>query len=278
MSLINRIFGNSKIKTADNNISLFAYSDNPNLAALCSLGITLNELLSSDSYIAKSGYLAEQNQNFILVDHFISSFKTNGYTAEQFDNWSAKTENIRTKLFLSICKQCYLEYEKYPNKNNAVDFADMINESARLLKESKSVSDDWQSIYAFSGSDITLFMKFSEIMGYAELLKITNTYRNSQEVIDIAGNFIQKNTAQIQKSLKLPKTIKDPVIIYTYDSSRKNGTAVLIAGQSTIWQKRLKQHCGKLLNLTKQKEKTPKNRKSFCSGDSALSEFIIREK
>ena len=58
-------------------------------------------------------------------------------------------------------------------------------------------------------------------MGYAELLKITKTYRNSQEVIDIAGNFIQKNTAQIKKTLKSPKTIKDPVIIYTYDSKQK---------------------------------------------------------
>ncbi len=195
-----------------------------------------------------------------LVDRFISNFKTNGYPVEQFDEWKIKSTNERTKLFLGICKECYLEYERYLQKNNAVDFADMINKSARLLKESKSVSeqidfkyiivdeyqdisrqrfdlvgalhdvtsakiiavgDDWQSIYAFSGSDITLFTKFSEIMGYAELLKITNTYRNSQEVIDIAGNFIQKNTAQIKKSLKSPKRIKDPVIIYTYDSKQK---------------------------------------------------------
>ncbi|MBD5460822.1 MAG: hypothetical protein HDR26_07765 [Lachnospiraceae bacterium] len=44
---------------------------------------------------------------------------------------------------------------------------------------------------------------------------------NSQEVIDIAGNFIQKNTTQIQKSLISPKHIEDPVIIYTYDGSSK---------------------------------------------------------
>lgn len=55
-----------------------------------------------------------------------------------------------------------------------------------------AVGDDWQSIYAFSGSDITLFTKFAEKMGYAKMLKIVRTYRNSQEVIDIAGNFIQK--------------------------------------------------------------------------------------
>ena len=195
-----------------------------------------------------------------LVDRFISNFKTNGYPVEQFDEWATQTRNVRTKLFLGICKECYLEYERFLHKNNAIDFSDMINKSAKLLKESKTVSnqidfkyiivdeyqdisrqrfdlvgalhdvtnakiiavgDDWQSIYAFSGSDITLFTKFSDIMGYAELLKITKTYRNSQEVIDIAGNFIQKNTAQIKKTLKSPKTIKDPVIIYTYDSKQK---------------------------------------------------------
>ena len=52
-----------------------------------------------------------------------------------------------------------------------------------------------------------------------------NTYRNAQEVIDIAGNFIQKNAAQIQKELISPKRIKDPVIIYTYDGARKEKTA-----------------------------------------------------
>jgi len=195
-----------------------------------------------------------------LVDRFISNFKTNGYAAEQFDNWTTQSNNVRTKLFLGICKECYLEYERYLHKNNAIDFSDMINKSAKLLKESENVreqisfkyiivdeyqdisrqrfdlvgalhdvtnakivavGDDWQSIYAFSGSDITLFTKFSEIMGYAQLLKITKTYRNSQEVIDIAGSFIQKNTSQITKTLKSPKTIKDPVIIYTYDSKPK---------------------------------------------------------
>ena len=42
-----------------------------------------------------------------------------------------------------------------------------------------AVGDDWQSIYAFSGSDITLFTHFCDIMGYGKELKITKTYRKS---------------------------------------------------------------------------------------------------
>jgi len=195
-----------------------------------------------------------------LVCRFISNFKTNAYTNEDFARMSSMTSNVRTKLFIDICQGCYLEYQRYLAENNAVDFQDMINESARILREVKemkqkldfkyiivdeyqdisrqrfdltkelaavtdakiiAVGDDWQSIYAFSGSDITLFTKFCEKMGYGKLLKIENTYRNAQEVIDIAGNFIQKNADQIQKELKSPKRIKDPVIIYTYDSARK---------------------------------------------------------
>lgn len=195
-----------------------------------------------------------------LLCRFIGNFKTNGYSIDDFDRMRASTTNVRSRLFLDICRGCYLEYQRYLKDNHMIDFQDMINESARLLREVKemkqkldfqyvivdeyqdisrqrfdlvkmlseitdakivAVGDDWQSIYAFSGSDVSLFTKFEEKMGYARLLKIVNTYRNAQEVIDIAGNFIQRNPSQIQKSLKSPKTIKDPVIIYTYDSKRK---------------------------------------------------------
>lgn len=229
-----------------------------------------------------------------LVDRFIGNFKTNGYTVQQFDEWQLSANNVRTKLFLRICKECYLEYERYLNKHNAIDFSDMINKSAILLKESEAVrsqikfkyiivdeyqdisrqrfnlvealhtnseakiiavGDDWQSIYAFSGSDITLFTKFSEIMGYAELLSITKTYRNSQEVIDIAGNFIQKNSSQIQKSLKSPKTITDPVIIYTYDSKLKEKGASARSGAIYNQAKAVEIAIEQILEYDKQAEK-----------------------
>lgn len=40
-------------------------------------------------------------------------------------------------------------------------------------------------------------------VGYGQELKITRTYRNVQEIIDIAGTFVQKNSAQIKRSLSL---------------------------------------------------------------------------
>ncbi len=190
-----------------------------------------------------------------LICIFISNFKTNGYNIDDFYRFERENVNVRTQLFLDICKACYLEYQKKLSENSCIDFQDMINDSARILHEKAiakqtldfkyiivdeyqdisrqrfnltkelsnlcsakiiAVGDDWQSIYAFSGSDVTLFTYFCSIMGYGKELKITKTYRNAQEVIDIAGTFVQKNETQIKKSLVSPKHINYPVIIETY--------------------------------------------------------------
>lgn len=197
-----------------------------------------------------------------LICTFIQNFKTNGYTLDDFYRFQNMTDNERSKLFLTICEQCYHEYAKRLKEKNAIDFEDMINNSARILKEEKirghkldfkyiivdeyqdisrqrfnltkelsllcnakiiAVGDDWQSIYAYAGSDITLFTNFKETFGYGLELRITRTYRNAQEIIDIAGGFIQKNTSQIHKALISPKHISNPVIIQTYteDVDRK---------------------------------------------------------
>lgn len=180
-----------------------------------------------------------------LVTNFIRNFKTNGYDERDFDRLALTTENVRTKLFLDITHACFLEYKKFLVENHAVDFEDMINESVRVLTEVKdmkqkldfkylivdeyqdisrqrfdlvqafsevadakimAVGDDWQSIYAFSGSDITLFTQFEEKMGYAKLMKIVRTVSKFSGSHWYCGEFYQKNTSQIRKSLISAKT------------------------------------------------------------------------
>lgn len=230
-----------------------------------------------------------------LVCRFISNFKVNGYQAEEFNRMYHSTQNVRSRLFLDICNDCYLEYERWLKENKAVDFEDMINESARILKEVKdmkqkldfkyiivdeyqdisrqrfdltkalsevtdakiiAVGDDWQSIYAFSGSDITLFTKFEEKMGYAKMLKIVKTYRNSQDVIDIAGSFIQRNSEQISKQLISPKRIEAPVIIYTYDSTSKGRDGNRRSGANYALSSAVETALGRLLEYKKAENKT----------------------
>ncbi len=224
---------------------------------LIAAGITLEPRSKQEVY--QKIVSTEENKYIFkltrLICTFIHNFKANGYDNDKFREMQRNAYNVRTKLFLDVCHQSYLEYTKKLKENDAVDFEDMINDSAKILQEQKeigkkldfeyiiideyqdisrqrfdlakalsnvcdakiiAVGDDWQSIYAYAGSDITLFTHFSDIMGYGEELKITNTYRNSKELIDIAGSFIQKNSSQIQKSLISKKHVQQPIIIESY--------------------------------------------------------------
>ncbi len=148
-----------------------------------------------------------------------------------------------------VFQQLYNYYNNYMNENNLIDFEDMINKCYELLKnnnikirysyiiidefqdislnrykliekisensESKiiAVGDDWQAIFSFAGSDVNLFHEFSK---KARVLKITHTYRNSQQLIDTAGSFIMKNNNQIKKQLKSNKNLNNPINIVGY--------------------------------------------------------------
>ncbi|MCD7847330.1 MAG: UvrD-helicase domain-containing protein [Oscillospiraceae bacterium] len=189
---------------------------------------------------------------------FIEQYKTAGYDEGGFKILRKKTDNPRTLLFLDIAEPVYNHYQEALKAANQIDFADMINDAQYYLHEIESqqlelpykyiiidefqdiarqrfnltktlseitnakvvaVGDDWQSIFAFSGSDITLFTKFVELVGGGTELKITHTYRNSQELIDIAGKFVQKNSTQIRKQLISPKHLENPIVIETFDDS-----------------------------------------------------------
>ena len=192
--------------------------------------------------------------------NFIEQYKTTGYDEKGFELLRKKTDNARTLLFLDIAEEVYHHYQSTLKQRNQIDFADMINDAHFYLQEIEqqhinlpykyiiidefqdiarqrfnltkrlseitkakvvAVGDDWQSIYAFSGSDITLFTRFLQLMGAGTELKITHTYRNSQELIDIAGSFVQKNSEQIRKQLLSPKHLENPIIIEPFDDSVK---------------------------------------------------------
>lgn len=198
------------------------------------------------------------NKFIQLICVFITRFKTNNFTPSKFDEWKVSLNDERTKLFINICYQCYLAYMTELKNTNSIDFEDMINNASNILSKmiecdeklpydyifvdeyqdislqrfdlcerlSKcsnakivAVGDDWQSIFRFSGAKIELFTKFEEMMGYANILKITRTYRNSQELIDIAGGFVMSNKEQIKKDLKSNKSIKDPIILMSYNDN-----------------------------------------------------------
>ena len=77
------------------------------------------------------------------------------------------------------------------------------------------VGDDFQSIYQFTGCDLSIFLNFKKYFKNSCIKKLKMTYRNPQQLINVAGNFIMKNKNQIKKILKSNKSIKTPIkIVY----------------------------------------------------------------
>ena len=181
---------------------------------------------------------------------FINLFKTNNYKLESFLNFKGNDDLLR------IIIDIYLIYQKELESTNTIDFNDMIIKSIDYVKKNRKINykyiivdeyqdtsyirflllkelinytgaklvcvgDDYQSIYRFNGCDLSMFLNFKKYFKRANILKITNTYRNSQELINVAGSFIMKNSRQIYKKLKSNKSILRPIkIMYGNDLSK----------------------------------------------------------
>ncbi|QAY66366.1 UvrD-helicase domain-containing protein [Paenibacillus protaetiae] len=186
-----------------------------------------------------------------FINLYKSSGYTNSEFERLSNDNRASERNLflrdRTELFLSIVHPIYDFYQKSIGIEQRIDFNDMINEATRiaqlpearfdykyiiideyqdisksrygLVKAIKDktgakvmcVGDDWQSIYRFAGSDLDLFTRFGDYFGIYETMKIERTYRNSQELINIAGKFVMRNKKQMTKDLKSAKSSPQPI-------------------------------------------------------------------
>lgn len=78
------------------------------------------------------------------------------------------------------------------------------------------VGDDCQSIYGFSGTAANCFSILSEFFPLIKTYYLKYTYRNSQELIDIANDFVLKNPLLLQKSIYSHKHLEFPIVVLYY--------------------------------------------------------------
>ena len=195
-----------------------------------------------------------------LITTFISLYKGKYQDESYFEKLKGKDfDNIylknRSCLFLDICKEIYLYYKKELKVNNKIDFDDMIHMSKNnlnqldeykykyiivdefqdisfsrneflkeLIKHGNSklyaVGDDWQAIYRFSGCDINIFLNFEKNYELSCVNSINKTFRNSQELLNIAIPFITKNKAQIKKNVTSSISQDNPIQILYYENNK----------------------------------------------------------
>lgn len=222
---------------------------------------------------------------------FISIFKSYNYHLDDFPEIYEYATPILKKQLI-VLKPIITYYNQELKRKHYIDFDDMINLSYEIIPTIKekdlgvdynyliideyqdisnqrynltklladlfqakimAVGDDWQTIYSFSGADINLFKDFKKHIENAKQIPIKNTYRNSQELIDIAGDFIQKNKYQIRKYLKSTKHLSNPIEVFYYENQDKDKR--IIKNKYMIYNNQAKAITSIILNIIKDNPK-----------------------
>lgn len=183
-------------------------------------------------------------EDFINLIHvFLTLMKSCGKSPDQLAAYKA---DKRFRVFLDLIEPLYKAYEQHVASIPAVDFNDMINHAAQhfrngafkksykyilvdefqdmslgryeLLKAIRkqnpgvklyAVGDDWQSIFRFTGSDLSIITQFEKHFGVTSQTAILKTYRFNDQILQTSSNFIQQNPAQLNKQLTAQNPTRD---------------------------------------------------------------------
>ena len=209
--------------------------------------VTLSPLPSSDAFTAleEQGWI----DPFIrLVATFLQHFKAAQLSFEHvMQRASNMKDRARAKAFLAVFKPIFERYQAMLEQSKEIDFHDMIARAAahveagryqspfgyllvdefqdispdraRLLKalleqtpgtQLFAVGDDWQAIFRFAGSDISIMREFSQHFGESERLSLETTFRCVDRIAAVATEFILRNPAQISKTVRSINNAEGP--------------------------------------------------------------------
>lgn len=172
-----------------------------------------------------------------LLSAFLNHAKSSGATPYELSLASSgQRDQGRAAHFLRVFNRVRTLYEEALAREGAKDFHDLINEAARyinnghwentyshvLVDEFQDISkgrmnlvralgkprlayflvgDDWQSIYRFAGSDVSLVHDCERYLGHVRRVDLTETFRFGEGIAGPSSGFIQKNPEQSQREL-----------------------------------------------------------------------------
>ena len=212
-------------------------------------GVTLSPIPPAEAFatLEEQGWI---DPFMSLVATFLQHFKGAQLSHEQTKQRAANMKDrIRAEAFLAVFRPIFERYEETLAQAGQIDFHDMIARAtehveagryrspfgyilvdefqdispdrARLLKalldrspgaQLFAVGDDWQAIYRFAGSDIGIMREFSQHFGESERLSLETTFRCTDRIAEVATDFILRNPAQIQKTVRSIHRAEGPCV------------------------------------------------------------------
>jgi DNA helicase-2/ATP-dependent DNA helicase PcrA len=195
-----------------------------------------------------------------LISGLISSAKNEMLSPEEYAaSASSPAQQAAAKVYPS--------YERSLKDASALDFDDLINRTARMLKtkpeirkkwqqqfkyimideyqdtnaaqyqlvnmltnEDKNIAvvgDDWQSIYSWRGADFRNILKFEKDYKNCTIIKLEQNYRSTKNILDAAHAVITKNSQRSDKQLWTDAGDGLPVQLLQVGSERAEGESII---------------------------------------------------
>lgn len=221
----------------------------PNNSSAYLRGIIKNKTKTKPNTIL--GYISALKNEMVDAESFRNSYSTNPYI--DWEKVREIIQGIDGE-HLKILEWAYPAYEKLLAEKNMVDFDDLIlltiqlflkrpdilekyqdrfpyimvdeyqdtNRSQYVLiklladkyKNLAVVGDDFQSIYAFRGSDIRNILQFDIDYPNAKVIKLEQNYRSTKVIINAANQIIERNDKQKKKTLFTENMQGEPITIF----------------------------------------------------------------
>jgi len=102
------------------------------------------------------------------------------------------------------------------------------------------VGDDAQSIYAFRGADIQNILNFERDYPELRVIRLEQNYRSTKNIVDAANSVINKNRAQLKKSIWTSNPSGDLIELFKANSDNEEGRLIASSIFEEKMQKQLR--------------------------------------
>ncbi len=173
-----------------------------------------------------------------LIETFLQHARGAGLSRSELRRRArASDAKLRNLAFLTLFEPIRDRYEAALEEENALDFNDLIIRAARMLEGGKwtshyshvlvdefqdisaarmrllkglkapetaffLVGDDWQSIYRFAGSDVSLLRQCGDHLGHVRERPLSLTFRHGPGILGPTSAFVQRNPAQTRREVR----------------------------------------------------------------------------